>query len=143
MARLSLEQRAFLETRRLGHLATADAGGMPHVVPVCYALHDETLYVALDEKPKRAAARSLKRVRNIEANPRAALVVDHYDDKDWSRLGWVMARGSAEIIEPGPEHAEALAALRRRYSQYRDMTLEENPIIALRIERVTGWGLLS
>ncbi len=137
------EQRAFLEARRTGHLATVDADGMPHVVPVCYALGAETLYIVLDEKPKRAAVRDLKRVRNIRVNPRAALVVDHYDDADWTRLGWVMARGPAEIIEPGAEHTDALVALRRRYPQYRAMALEQNPMIALRIASLTSWGRLD
>jgi coenzyme F420-0:L-glutamate ligase/coenzyme F420-1:gamma-L-glutamate ligase len=133
-------ERALLETQRVGRLATVDADGMPHVVPVCYALVDRTLYVVLDEKPKRVAARALKRVRNILANPRAALVVDHYEDADWSRLGWVMARGQAEIVEPGEEHAAALRALRGRYPQYLSMDLDQSPMIALRIEKITRWG---
>jgi len=133
-------ERALLETQRVGRLATVDADGMPHVVPVCYALVDRTLYVVLDEKPKRVAARALKRVRNILANPRAALVVDHYEDADWSRLGWEMARGQAEIVEPGEEHAAALRALRGRYPQYLSMDLDQSPMIALRIEKITRWG---
>jgi coenzyme F420-0:L-glutamate ligase/coenzyme F420-1:gamma-L-glutamate ligase len=133
-------ERALLETQRVGRLATVDADGMPHVVPVCYALVDRTLYVVLDEKPKRVAARALKRVRNILANPRAALVVDHYEDADWSRLGWVMARGQAEIVEPGEEHAAALRALRGRYPQYLSMDLDQSLMIALRIEKITRWG---
>jgi len=133
-------ERALLETQRVGRLATVDADGMPHVVPVCYALVDRTLYVVLDEKPKRVAARALKRVRNILANPRAALVVDHYEDADWSRLAWVMARGQAEIVEPGEELAAALRALRGRYPQYLSMDLDQSPMIALRIEKITRWG---
>lgn len=136
-------EREFLEAQRVGRLATVDADGMPHVVPVCYALVDGALYVVLDEKPKRVAARALKRVRNILANPRAALVVDHYEDADWSRLGWVMARGQATIIETGEEHAAALRALRRRYPQYRSMELDQSPMIALRIEKLTSWGQLN
>ena len=85
---------------------------------------------------------ALKRVRNIVANPRAAFVVDHYDE-DWRRLGWVMLRGAAEILEAGPEHDHAQDLLRARYPQYRAMNLAELPVIALRIARVTGWGELS
>ena len=136
-------ERAFLEAQRVGRLATVDADGMPHVVPVCYALLDRTLYVVLDEKPKNVAARGLKRVRNILANPRAALVVDHYEDADWSRLGWVMALGAARIIEPGAEHATALRGLRDRYPQYLSMDLDRSPMIALRIEKITRWGQLA
>lgn len=116
---------------------------MPHAVPVCFALVGEAAYVVLDGKPKRVAPRALARVRNILANPRAALVVDRYDDTDWSRLGWVMLRGGARIIEPGPEHARALDALRARYPQYREMALSDSPMIALDIAKVTAWGDLG
>jgi PPOX class probable F420-dependent enzyme len=139
---LTLEQSRFLDIQRVGRLATVDGSGMPHVVPVCYARVDDGVYIILDEKPKRVEARALKRVRNILQNPRAALVVDHYDDADWSRLGWVMLRGSAEIIERGVEQAAALAGLRSRYDQYSAMHLEDQPVIALRIEKVTSWGVL-
>ncbi len=134
------DQRSFLDIQRVGRLATADATGAPHVVPVCYALGRSNVYIVLDEKPKRVGARALKRVRNILENPRAALVVDHYDDKDWSRLGWVMLRGRAVIVEPGPEQESAVALLRARYAQYRLMALEMSPVIAMRPEKVTGWG---
>ena len=90
---LNEDQRRFLESRRVAHLATADAGGMPHVVPVCFALHENAVYVTIDQKPK-GNPRSLKRLRNIAENPSVALVADRYDE-DWARLGWVMLRGPA------------------------------------------------
>ncbi len=133
--------RAFLEASRVGHLATADARAMPHVVPVCFACTDATLYVSIDAKPKGAAA-GLKRIRNIVANPRAAFVADRYDE-DWARLGWVMLRGAAELLEAGAEHDRAQALLRDRYAQYRTMRIEALPVIALRVARVTTWGNLS
>ena len=138
---LSERERRFVETRRVGHLATAEPGGMPHVVPVCFALLGETLYITIDEKPKRRD-RPLKRVRNILDNPSAAFIVDRYDE-DWARLGWVMLRGAAEILDAGDEHDRAQAALRTRYLQYRSMNLAELPVIALRIARATSWGELS
>jgi coenzyme F420-0:L-glutamate ligase/coenzyme F420-1:gamma-L-glutamate ligase len=140
---LSLEQTRFLDFQRVARLATVDGSGMPHVVPVCYALDGDAIHVVLDEKPKRVEPRALKRVRNILENPNAALVVDHYDDQNWSQLGWIMLRGRAEIVEPGPEQAMAIALLRARYSQYRSMHLEECPMITLRIERVADWGVLG
>jgi len=94
---LTERQRNFLDRGRVGHLATADAGGAPHVIPVCYALAENTLYVTIDEKPKRQD-RPLKRLRNILENPQTAFVVDRWDE-DWRRLGWVMLRGRAEIGE--------------------------------------------
>ena len=135
-------QRRFVESMRVARLATADAGGAPHVVPVCYGLLGESLYVTIDEKPKRAGVRAMKRLRNIEENPTVAVVVDRYDD-DWSRLAWVMLRGQAEILDKGDEHDRAQAALRERYPQYRAMRLEPLPVIALRIARVNAWGALA
>ena len=138
---LSERQRRFLERSRVGHLATADAQGAPHLIPVCYAADGGTLYITVDEKPKRRDI-PLKRVRNILENPNAAFVADRWDE-DWSRLGWVMLRGPAEILSAGPEHDRAQALLRARYPQYRAMNLAELPVIALRIARVTSWGDLS
>lgn len=138
---LSERERRFVESRRVGHLATADRGGMPHLVPVCFALLGDTLYITIDEKPKRSD-RPLKRVRNILDNPQAALVVDRYDE-DWTRLGWVMLRGRAEILEDGGEHDLAQEDLRNRYPQYREMNIASLPVIALRVARATSWGDLS
>jgi PPOX class probable F420-dependent enzyme len=135
-------QRSFLMAQRIGHLATADAHGNPHVVPVCFAIADDTLYITIDEKPKRSSGRPLKRLRNMMDNPSAAFVADRYDE-NWTRLGWVMLRGQAEILADGPEHDRAQALLCERYAQYRAMQLAELPVIALRIERVTGWGDLA
>lgn len=138
---LTPEQRSFVEAGRVGRLATVDPRGAPHVVPVCYALDGASLFITIDEKPKRTD-RPLQRLRNIAANPAAALVVDRYDE-DWRRLGWVMLRGRAEILRSGAEHAAAQALLRTRYPQLRAMALEALPVIAIRIDRVTDWGDLS
>jgi PPOX class probable F420-dependent enzyme len=140
-AMLSGQQRRFLDGSRVGHLATADRTGAPHLVPVCYAVDGATVYVTVDEKPKRRDM-PLKRVRNILENPRFAFVVDRWDE-DWTRLGWVMLRGPAEILDGGPEHDRAQALLRERYPQYRAMALAELPVIALRIARAASWGDLS
>ena len=139
---LSAAERRFVDSMRVARLATADATGVPHVVPVCYALLDESLYVTIDEKPKRTGVRAMKRLRNIDENPSAAVVVDRYHD-DWSRLAWVMLRGRAEILDDGDEHDRAQAALRERYPQYRAMRLEPLPVIALRIGQVNAWGALA
>src|SRR5205085_1018591 len=104
------------------------------------AVAEDTLYVTIDEKPKRRDV-PLKRVRNILENPRAAFVVDHYDE-DWCRLGWIMLRGPTQILESGPEHDQAQELLRARYPQYRAMNLTGLPVIALRIARATGGGEL-
>jgi PPOX class probable F420-dependent enzyme len=139
MATVDLQAAAFVDAQRVGHLATADAAGTPHVIPVCFVRVSDTLYIAIDQKPKRGDPRQLKRVRNVLENPRVALVADMYDE-DWSRLGFVLLRGRARLVERGQEHHQALAALRAKYEQYRAMALEERPVIAVDIERVTVWG---
>ncbi len=136
-------ERRFLDSRRVAHLATADGTGAPHVVPVCFALSGDSVYITIDEKPKRDGARGLKRLANIAENPAVALVADRYDDGDWSRLAWVMLRGRAEVLEAGTEHGEAQALLCARYPQYRGMALEPLPVIAIRVERTTSWGALD
>ncbi|MCY4222211.1 MAG: TIGR03668 family PPOX class F420-dependent oxidoreductase [Thiotrichales bacterium] len=141
-SRLNDAQRAFVGAMRIARLATADAAGVPHVIPVCYALVGDDFYVTIDEKPKQAGIRAMKRLRNIGENPNVAVVIDCYHDDDWSRLAWVMLRGRAEILDDGDEHDRAQAALRERYAQYRAMRLEPLPVIALRIARVSAWGAL-
>ncbi|MBV8751328.1 MAG: TIGR03668 family PPOX class F420-dependent oxidoreductase [Hyphomicrobiales bacterium] len=138
---LSEAERLFLSRRKVGQLATADRRGAPHVVPVCFAVEGEALYITIDEKPKRAGA-PLKRLRNIAENPAIAVVIDRYDD-DWARLGWVMLRGRADILTEGAEHSRAQALLRARYPQLNDMEIGSLPVIALRTERVTSWGNLA
>jgi coenzyme F420-0:L-glutamate ligase / coenzyme F420-1:gamma-L-glutamate ligase len=141
---LTADVLAFLEARRVAHLATASQRGQPHVVPVCFAVLGQTVYSAIDEKPKRGQPLSLRRVRNVSTNPQASLVADVYDDADWNRLGFVLLSGRARMIEPGgDEHATAVARLRERYAQYHAMRLEERPVLALDIERVTTWGKLE
>jgi PPOX class probable F420-dependent enzyme len=140
-AMLTEQQRAFVATQRVARLATADAAGRPHVLPVCYVLLGDKIYFTIDEKPKKKPAR-LKRLANLRANPRAALVVDRYDE-DWSRLGWVMLQGAAEILASGPEHDQAQAALRTRYPQLAAMRIEHLPVVAVRIDHVASWGRLE
>ena len=100
---------------RVGHLATVTPGGRPHVVPCCFVLDGETLYSAVDAKPKSSL--ELQRLRNLATNPSASLLVDEYTD-DWATLWWVRLDGSARIVEPGDERDRALAQLTAKYHQY-------------------------
>src|SRR5215472_15212170 len=138
---LSEQQIRFLADRRVGHLATADSRSAPHLVPVCFVVSEGAVYITIDQKPKGDVG-ALKRLRNITENPVAAFVADRWDE-DWTRLGWVMLRGLAEILADGAEHDRAQALLRARYPQYRTMALDDLPVIAIRIARVTSWGDLS
>jgi PPOX class probable F420-dependent enzyme len=140
-AMLSERQARFVARCRVGHLATADARATPHLVPVCFVVSEGALYITIDQKPK-GDVRALKRLKNIIDNPAAAFVADRWDE-DWTRLGWVMLRGPAEILADGAEHDRAQALLRSRYRLYQGMELDGLPVIAIRIDRVTSWGNLS
>lgn len=132
---------AFVQSQRVARLATSDADGHPHVVPVCFAFDGSHFYIALDEKPKRVEQRQLRRVRNIEARHEAMLLFDRYDD-DWARLGYVQVYGHAGLLMPdAPGHAAALRLLRERYVQYRSMKLEAYPMIVITPQRIVSWGV--
>ena len=139
---LSTRERHFIEARRVAHLATADSQAVPQVVPVCFGLAEDVLYITIDQKPKRDRGRPLKRLSNITSNPQVAIVFDRYDE-DWQRLAWVMLHGRAEILRAGDEHARAQVLLRSRYKQLDAMRIEELPVIAIAIERVASWGDLG
>tara|TARA_Y100001001_G_scaffold160778_1_gene184048 strand:+ start:816 stop:1250 length:435 start_codon:yes stop_codon:yes gene_type:complete len=136
--KLSSSQDRFLRSARAGHLATADANGQPHVIPVCYVFDGQTIYSVLDAKPKTTPLRQLRRVRNILANPHVSLVVDHYEE-DWTRLQYVMVTGDAELLESGEEWNRAIAMLREKYPQYQSMDLGESPVIKITPARFVPW----
>jgi PPOX class probable F420-dependent enzyme len=125
-----------LATARVGRLATVTPDGGPHVIPICFALVPPGVaYSAIDAKPKRTT--DLQRVRNVERNPRASLLADHYDD-DWTQLWWVRADGTARVVADVAERARAIELLAGRYRQY----AAEPPggdVLALDIDRLSGW----
>ncbi len=131
-------QSSLLTQARLGHLATADATGMPHVIPVCYTFDGRRIYSVLDRKPKRTAPSGLKRVRNIQANPKVSLVVDHYEE-DWQSLWYVLVQGEALLLENGREQQTAIGLLREKYQQYLDMDIDQNPVIRITPNQVVSW----
>jgi PPOX class probable F420-dependent enzyme len=134
--------KEFIRTHRVARLATAGIDQQPSVIPICYAFDGERIYTPIDEKPKNVEARRLKRVRNIEANPRVALVIDDYED-DWSKLAYVLISGAAQIISPSAdttEHTHAVGLLREKYPQYRSMKIDERPIIRIIPARITRWA---
>jgi PPOX class probable F420-dependent enzyme len=135
---LSPAHVAFLLSQRSGHFATVDESGRPHNVPVCFAVWQGRIYIAIDEKPKRGAPQELRRVRNVRVNPAVCLVVDRYDE-DWSRLAWVQVRGEAVLVADADERSVALTALRERYTQYEAMALEDRPLLRITPSRVVMW----
>jgi PPOX class probable F420-dependent enzyme len=129
----------FLRLARVAHLATANKTGRPHVIPICFTLDGKELSSPIDEKPKKAAPLRLKRIRNIRANPRVAVVIDRYDE-NWQRLAYVLITGRAKILLKGPKHKRAIQLLRKKYPQYRKMRLEDRPLIQIAISRWRSWG---
>ena len=120
----------------VAHLATAGPDAMPHIVPITFAIDRETLYFAVDAKPKRTT--NLKRLQNIAANPAVSVLVDRYED-DWTRLWWVRVDGTARIVEDAAESEHAIDLLMKRYPQYRH-TRPEGPVVAISMDRLSGWS---
>lgn len=128
--------RALVEQARVGYLGTVGRDGSPHVVPVCFALIEGSVYSAVDHKPKRRTR--LQRIANIEATGRACLLVDEYDDHDWSRLWWVRLDGPARVVTDIAEQSKASAQLASKYEQYRKVH-PAGPVLAVDIARWSGW----
>jgi PPOX class probable F420-dependent enzyme len=112
------EARRRFAAARVARMATVDVAGIPHLVPVTFAVVEDAITFAVDHKPK--STMDLRRVRNIRSTGRVSLLVDHYDDADWTRLWWVRADGVGEVVTDRPERAVLLDALRSKYPQYQD-----------------------
>jgi len=128
--------RARLAQARIGRLATVRADGRPHVAPCCFVLAGDIVYSAIDAKPKSTVR--LQRIRNLETNAAAALVVDHYDDEDWTALWWVRVDGTARVLDAGAEFESSLDLLTAKYHQYRELR-PRGPVIAFDAARWAGW----
>jgi PPOX class probable F420-dependent enzyme len=121
----------------VAHLATVTAAGHPHLVPVVFTLVEDTVWTAVDHKPK--TTRALRRLANIEAHPRVSLLADHYDD-DWSRLWWVRADGDAAVVAlPGDDATAGLSALVAKYPQY-GADLPTGPLIRITVDAWRSWS---
>ena len=129
-------ERRRLEEARVARLATADGSGKPHVVPVTFAIEDETVFFAVDAKPKRTT--NLKRLRNMAANPSVSLLIDHYEE-DWSRLWWVRVDGRARVLTDEAQAQHAVDLLAGKYEQYRKAR-PSGPVVAVAIESISGWS---
>lgn len=141
---LSEPVRRFIDAHRVARLATADAEGQPHVIPFCYALDRGHVYFVVDAKPKRRTGKPLKRIQNMLENPRAAIVIDDYDD-DWTKLAYVLLRGDASLVRDEAEYDRVLGRLRERYPQYRAMTLTfaANDMVRITPTKVNAWGRIE
>lgn len=131
------EARGRFAAAPVARLATATPDGRPHLVPIVFVLLDEdggTIYHGVDAKPKRHTA--LRRLSNLDANPRASVLVDHYAD-DWDTLWWVRADGTARDVDPaGPEGHRAVRLLEARYPRFRLL----GRLIAVDVTRWSSWS---
>jgi len=139
--RITKEITAFIRAGRIAHLATADADGQPLVIPVCFAFDGKEFFSPIDEKPKQISPQKLKRLRNIAENPKISLIIDRYDE-DWQRLAYLLITGRAKILFRGARHRRAVLLLRKKYSQYERMAIDERPIIVITPIRIRNWGNL-
>lgn len=131
------EARARFTGAPVLRLATAAAGGEPHLVPCTFAVDDAgRVVIGIDNKPKSSG--NLRRLRNIAENPRVSLLADHYA-ADWKQLWWARADGTAAIERSGPEHAGHWALLRSKYPQYRGQVLD-GPVIVVTVRAWSGWA---
>ena len=128
--------RRRIEQSRHAYLATAGADGRPHAVPIGFALDGDTIYFAVDAKPKQTV--NLKRLRNIAVNPHVAVLFDHYEE-DWARLWWVRVDGSARVVEDAAEAARAVDLLLAKYPQY-SSARPSGPVVAITIDRMSAWA---
>lgn len=129
-------RRRFAEAR-VARLATITPDGRPHLVPIVFALRGDTVYSAVDAKPKRTAA--LARLANVAAHPEASVLADHYEE-DWSALWWVRGDGRARVLEP--RRAEARDAIDRLHDRYPQQQVT-GAVLALDVERWSGWAAAS
>jgi PPOX class probable F420-dependent enzyme len=127
---------ARLTAARVARLATTDPDGRPHLVPIVFAIDGDTLYSAVDRKPKRSQA--LRRIENARARPDVTILVDHYDE-DWGRLWLIRLRGRARVLDDGHERAHALALLSSKYEQYRAEP-PDGPVLAVDVTDVREWS---
>ena len=134
LEKLSGWARELLERERVARLAYLDREGRPRVLPVTFALAGDSVWSAIDEKPKRVAEPA--RVGALRERPEAALLVDVYDD-DWSRLAWVQLLGRMNVLPPA-EEPDAMAALAAKYRQYAERT-PPGPLLRLRVDRALEW----
>ena len=138
---MTRKEKAFVQSGRVAHLATADGKGRPLNVPICYVLSGKDLYSPIDEKAKITSPLLLRRIQNILVNAHISVVVDRYDD-DWDRLAYVIITGKAQVLTRGKRHSRAVSLLRGKYPQYRAMALHKRPIIYITPTHWRSWGTL-
>jgi PPOX class probable F420-dependent enzyme len=137
--RLSPSQaRSRLADADHGVLCTVHPERGVDAVPVVFVLDGEGyLGVPIDEVKPKSSTR-LQRQRNLEADPRATLLVEHWDADDWSRLWWVRAQLRWQPNESETRSAALADLLAGRHPQYHDHPFTR--VLVLRLVGITGWA---
>jgi len=120
---------------RVGRLATVTASGLPHIVPCCFVLDGDTVFSAVDHKPKSTF--ELVRLDNLRSTEVASLLVDHYEE-DWATLWWVRIDGRGRVAEAGEERERALGLLAAKYEQYR-ARIPAGPVVVIEVTTWRAW----
>lgn len=138
MVKLSREEREFLESPHIARIGTVSNRGMPHVVPVCYAVHNDDIFIPVDVTLPRKKT-------NIEQESKICLAVDHYDNEDWSKLKGVVIQGEVEVIKGGKEFLMARDLIYQRYPLFEKVVpIKEGKthwIIKIKPTRIASWGI--
>lgn len=129
--------RARLAVNDHGILCTLHAERGVDAVPVAYVVDEHGFVGVPVDVVKPKASLRLQRERNLEADPRATLLVEHWDRDDWSRLWWVRAELRWQGHAATGQAVDLAARLAERYPQYRDQPFAR--VLVLRIVGVAGW----
>jgi PPOX class probable F420-dependent enzyme len=137
-----------ITTARVGHLATAASNLQPYLTPVVFIALQNSILIPLDDKPKIIDVNRLRRVRNIEENPKVSFLVDHYDE-DWTYLWFVMIIGNAKLIQLNRKterKTKEMTKIRnmflKKYSQYTKIGVGKT-YIKLMIEKTIYWKYMD
>jgi PPOX class probable F420-dependent enzyme len=132
----------FILSLRVARLSTVTPSGVPHSVPICFALSgNDTIYTPIDAKPKKYIDKPLERVVNIANNDGVVVLFDRYSE-NWNELAYVMAKGKAKVVRDEQENLLAAKLLEDRYVQYRDQNYLPRgaTIIGIRVYDYISWG---
>jgi PPOX class probable F420-dependent enzyme len=123
-----------LGSARVARLGLIDGDGRPRVLPITFAVADDAVWTAIDNKPKRSAEPA--RVRWLRRRPEASVCVDRYVD-DWTELAWIQLLGRIDVLEVD-RGASGMDALRAKYDQY-ESDPPPGPLLRLTVERAVHW----
>ena len=131
-------EKDFIQSHRIAYLATCDEKNNPHVIPIVYVFDGKFLFSPIDKKAKKLSPGQLRRIKNIKENSSVSIVIDDYSE-NWEKLAWVQIRGNAEILDSGSKYQKAVRMLSEKYSQYKEMPLDDCLMIVVKVEKCLSW----